>query len=111
MAKIRYVQPDGSAQQFDCFEGLTVMQLGVANLVDGIDALCGGMRQCDTCHVYIDREWTATVGPPGPEEQDMLDALAGSIEVRSSSRLSCQIHIDESLDGLTVEVPADQPGV
>ena len=111
MAKIHYVQPDGSRRGFDCFEGMTVMQLGVANLVDGIEALCGGMRQCGTCHVFVDAEWTERVGPPGSEEREMLDVLADLTEVRPTSRLSCQIHIDEGLDGLVVRVPSDQPGV
>jgi 2Fe-2S ferredoxin len=111
MAKVQYVQADGTTRSCDCFEGMTVMQLGVANLVEGIDALCGGMRQCGTCHVYVDHAWFARVGPAGPEEQEMLGALAEAIEVRATSRLSCQIHIDESLDGLLVEVPASQPGV
>jgi len=41
----------------------------------------------------------------------MLDALATVGDVRATSRLSCQIHIDETLNGLIVHVPADQPGV
>jgi ferredoxin, 2Fe-2S len=41
----------------------------------------------------------------------MLEALAGSIEVRPTSRLSCQIQLGEELDGLAVHIPSDQPGV
>ena len=111
MAKICYVQPDGSRRTLDCFEGLTVMQLAVANLVDGIDALCGGMRQCGTCHIFVDPDWHMMAGDPGPEERAMLDALATVGDARATSRLSCQIHIDETLNGLIVHVPADQPGV
>jgi 2Fe-2S ferredoxin len=33
------------------------------------------------------------------------------VEVRPTSRLSCQIQLSEALDGLVVEIPADQPGV
>lgn len=111
MAKINYVQPDGRSQTLTCFEGLSVMHLAVANLVDGIDALCGGMRQCGTCHVYVAPEWFDQLGPAGPEEQEMLDTLAEVGDVRPTSRLSCQIPIDERLDGLTVHIPTSQPGV
>jgi len=41
----------------------------------------------------------------------MLDALADFIDVRPTSRLSCQIHITEELDGLRVHIPKEQPGI
>lgn len=110
MAKVTYVQPDGSARTCVNFEGMTVMHLAIGNLVEGIDALCGGMRQCGTCHVWIAPEWSETVGPPGDDEAAMLEVLEG-VEVKPTSRLSCQIQLDEDLDGLVVEIPPDQPGV
>ena len=48
MAKVTYIQPDGTPRTCVNFEGMTVMHLAVGNLVDGIDALCGGVRQCGT---------------------------------------------------------------
>lgn len=111
MAKVTYIQPDGTPRTCVNFEGMTVMHLAVGNLVDGIDALCGGVMQCGTCHLYVDPAWTERVGPPGEGETEMLEALADNIEVRPTSRLSCQIHITEELDGLVVQVPSDQPGV
>jgi 2Fe-2S ferredoxin len=110
MAKVTYIQPDGSERTCVNFEGMTVMHLAIGNLVEGIDALCGGVRQCGTCHVWISPEWTEKVGPPGEDEAAMLEALEG-VEVKPTSRLSCQIELSEDLDGLVVEVPPDQPGV
>ena len=110
MARVTYIQPDGKPRICVNFEGMTVMHLAVGNLVDGIDALCGGVMQCGTCHCYIDDAWTEKVGGPGADEAVMLDALDG-VEVRSTSRLSCQIQLGEELDGLIVHVPKDQPGV
>lgn len=110
MATVTYIQPDGSERRCVNFEGMTVMHLAVGNLVDGIDALCGGVMQCGTCHCYIAPEWFDRVGPPSADEAEMLAALVG-VEVRPASRLSCQIQLSEALDGLVVEVPADQPGV
>ncbi|MFM9851462.1 MAG: 2Fe-2S iron-sulfur cluster-binding protein [Sphingomonadaceae bacterium] len=111
MAKVTYIQPDGAARTCVNFEGMTVMHLAVGNLVDGIDALCGGVMQCGTCHCYIDEAWSERVGGPGEDEALMLQALEGSVNVRPTSRLSCQIHLSEALDGLVVHVPSDQPGV
>jgi len=110
LARVTYVQPDGTQRTCVNFEGMTVMHLAVGNLVDGIDALCGGVMQCGTCHCYIAPEWTDRVGPPSEGETAMLEALDG-VEVRPTSRLSCQIQLSETLDGLVVEIPSDQPGV
>ena len=83
MAIVTYIQPDGTSRKCVNFEGMTVMHLAVGNLVDGIDALCGGVRQCGTCHCYIAEEWWDKVGPPGDDEAAMLEALevyrAGSL--------------------------------
>jgi 2Fe-2S ferredoxin len=38
-------------------------------------------------------------------EEDMLDFAS---DVRPTSRLSCQIRVKETLDGLTVTTPAKQ---
>lgn len=110
MARVTYIQPDGSARTCVNFEGMTVMHLAVGNLVDGIDALCGGVMQCGTCHCWIDEAWSGKVGGPSEGEAAMLDALEG-VEVRPTSRLTCQIQLSEALDGLVVHVPPDQPGV
>ena len=110
MAKVTYIQPDGNSRTCVNFEGMTVMHLAVGNLVDGIDALCGGVMQCGTCHCYIAPEWSERVGRASVDEQAMLEALEG-VEVRPTSRLSCQIQLSEELNGLVVVVPSGQPGV
>ncbi|WP_109796494.1 MULTISPECIES: 2Fe-2S iron-sulfur cluster-binding protein [Novosphingobium] len=110
MAKVTFVQPDGSQRTCVNFEGMTLMQLAVGNLVDGIDALCGGMMQCATCHCYIDPEWIGRTGTAPGDERAMLEAIEG-VEIRPNSRLSCQVQLGEELDGLVVHIPPDQPGV
>ncbi len=109
MAKVTFVQPDGTSRSCVNFEGMTLMQLAVGNLVDGIDALCGGMMQCATCHCYIDPGWLDQTGVARPDERDMLEAIEG-VEIRPNSRLSCQVQLGEELDGLVVHIPAEQPG-
>lgn len=79
----------------------TLMEAAVEHGVEGIDADCGGVGSCATCHVRVAREWLARVGPPGEAERDTLDFQDGADE---RSRLSCQIELTEALDGLVVEV-------
>lgn len=110
MAKVTFIQPDGTPRECVNFEGMTLMQLAVANLVDGIDALCGGMMQCATCHCWIDPEWIGITGMAGEDERTMLESIEG-VEIRPESRLSCQIQLGEELNGLVVRIPPDQPGI
>ncbi len=72
-----------------------------------IKAECGGACACATCHVYVDPAWLGRLRPPTAEETDRLD---DAFEVHDNSRLSCQIILDEKLDGLKVALaPGSEP--
>jgi 2Fe-2S ferredoxin len=105
MAKITFIQSDGTSQIVDAEVGLTVMEAAKKALVPGIEAECGGACACATCHVYVDDAWMEKVGKPSEMEEDMLDF---AFEVKEQSRLSCQIKVTEALDGLIVRVPEKQ---
>jgi ferredoxin, 2Fe-2S len=79
--------------------GLSVMQSIRDAGVEDMLALCGGVRSCATCHVFVDAEWVAAVGTPDPDETDLLDT---STHRQANSRLSCQIVVRAELDGLRV---------
>ena len=57
MAKITYIELNGTEHVVDVKPGLTVMEGAVKNNVPGIDADCGGACACATCHVYVDEAW------------------------------------------------------
>lgn len=105
MTKITIVAFDGTRFDLDAANGSTVMENAVRNSVPGIEAECGGACACATCHVYVDDAWSERVGPPSPMEEDMLDF---AYEVKPTSRLSCQIKMTDTLDGLVVNVPERQ---
>lgn len=107
LAKVIYIDSAGREYVVDAAAGDTVMATAVKNGVPGISAECGGNRSCATCHVWVAEEFAAAVGPPGDMEEDLLDM--GVSERRDTSRLSCQIHVTADLDGLTVEIPPEQP--
>ena len=107
MPEVTYVQFDGARQMVDVPLGENVMRGAIYNGIEGIVGECGGAPSCATCHCYIDEAWTAQVGPPVSDaEADLLEAAA--CEVRSSSRLSCQIDMNEALAGLVVHLPEAQ---
>jgi 2Fe-2S ferredoxin len=105
MARITYIQHDGTQHVVEAEPGMTVMEAAVKHSIPGIAAECGGACACATCHVYVDEAWREATGNPEQMEEDMLDF---AFEVRPNSRLSCQIKVVSALDGLVVTTPAKQ---
>ena len=105
MAKITYIEFDGTEHVVDVPSGLSVMEGAIDNNLPGIEAECGGMCSCATCHVYVDPAWTDATGSPGDIEQGMLDS---ALDLQDESRLSCQINVGDELDGLIVRMPVLQ---
>ncbi len=69
-----------------------------------LEGTCEGQMACSTCHVIVAADWFERLGEASEEEEDMLDLAAG---VRRTSRLSCQITLEDGLDGLEVEIPPE----
>ena len=105
MPKITYIEKNGKEHTIDVPNGLTVMEGAVQNNVPGIDADCGGSMACATCHVYVKEDWFNKVPKKEEGEEDMIDM---AFEPNKFSRLSCQITVTNSLDGLIVELPTKQ---
>lgn len=105
MALIFYVRHDGAQFEADVPGGNTVMEGAVNNGIDGILAECGGALSCATCHVYVDEAWVDKVEPASAMEVDMLEVVN---EPKANSRLSCQIHVNDALEGLIVHLPESQ---
>ncbi len=69
-----------------------------------LEGTCEGQMACSTCHVIIDADWFERLKRASEDEEDMLDLAA---HVTRYSRLSCQILLDDSHDGLTVRIPPE----
>ena len=106
MTRIIYRTEAGAETALDVEDGDSVMFAAVQNGLVGITGECGGVLSCATCHVYVAPEWIDKVGVAELDEDDMLEVAAA--ERRSSSRLGCQIIVTPELDGLVVEIPAEQ---
>jgi len=105
MAKITYIEFNGTEHTVEVKTGLSVMEGAVRNNVPGIDADCGGACACATCHVYVDENFHDVTGRPSAMEESMLD-FAENVE--PNSRLACQIRVADDLDGLIVHLPENQ---
>ena len=105
MPRVTFIAHDGTRHPVDIAAGESLMRAAVDNGVPGIDADCGGMCACATCHVFVEPEWVARLAAPSQQEEEMLNFTA---ERRETSRLACQIPVVDALDGLTVMMPEGQ---
>ena len=88
----------------------TDMNMNIMELVrayelapEGTIGICGGMAMCASCQCYIVNDVAL------PEMSDDEEAmLADAYHVKDNSRLGCQIHISEELEGLELEIAPEQ---
>ena len=102
MPSITYIQQDGVAVSADALPLMTLMETALMGGVDGIIGTCGGICSCATCHVWIDPAWADRLETPNAEEAEMIEGL---VHRQPTSRLGCQVALNEALDGLIVRVP------
>lgn len=105
MPRVTFITYAGDRYDVDAREGGSVMEAARDNGIAGIDADCGGMCACATCHVFVAPEWFDRLEERSEMEEDLL-GLADN--ARTTSRLACQIRLDPALDGLTVQLPQAQ---
>jgi len=104
--KVKFIAHDGAETEIEVAEGESMMRAAVLNNIDGVIGECGGSMMCATCHCYVDDAWAGLTGSQNEGEPDLLDCAAS--EVKSTSRLSCQIKMRPELDGLVIHLPEAQ---
>ena len=98
--KIRVIDRDGNKHELEGDSNSTLMEILRDADLD-IEAACGGCCACATCHVYINDQWLEKISPKDDDEESMLDQ---AFDVKKNSRLSCQINLNDDLDGLKLEL-------
>jgi 2Fe-2S ferredoxin len=105
MPRLIFVEPDGTQHSIEADNGLTVMETAVKHGIKGILGECGGTCSCSTCHCYVAAEWIGRLPLKSENEADLLDF---AWEPKETSRLSCQITVTDEIDGLVLQIPAQQ---
>lgn len=98
--KVFVTDPDGKQHELEAIEGWSLMEI-IKDYGLPLKAECGGALSCATCHVYVDDDWLPKLYPKRDDEEDMLDE---AMDVQENSRLSCQILMNDDLDGLRVTI-------
>lgn len=103
MIRVSFVSHDGTTRIASAKAGDRLLEVA-QNDGQPLEGTCEGQMACSTCHVIVAAEWFERLEPAREEEEDMLDLAAGATR---TSRLACQIVLTETLDGLTVRIPAE----
>ncbi len=102
--KILLTDREGGTHDVDGETGMKLME-AIRDIDNSVEAICGGLCSCATCHVYVDDAWLAKLRPIDDDEEELLDSLEGR---RDNSRLSCQIELVAELDGIAVTVGPEE---
>ena len=105
MINVTFIEHDGTKHKVSAKAGQSVMQAATFNQVPGITADCGGACACATCHAYVTAEWVNSFPEKTEIETDLLEC---ALDVRESSRLSCQLGLTDAADGIVIELPESQ---
>ena len=101
MPKIIFQHNDKEILINEKSNNLTILEIAQNNGID-IEGACEGSLACSTCHIIVEKEFFEKLPEPSEEEEDMLDLAWG---LTHTSRLGCQIIINDGLDGMKVKVP------
>lgn len=101
MAKITF-KFNGGEKTVDAPNGISILEVAHKNDVP-LEGACEGSLACSTCHIIVEDDTRYSALPTAKEEEeDMLDLAFG---LTQTSRLGCQIMVNDSLDGLVVRIP------
>lgn len=101
MSHMTFIDRDGMRREVEAKNGLSVLEIAHENDID-LEGACEGSLACATCHVIVDPAWAPKLAAPTDDEEDMLDLAYG---LEKTSRLGCQIVMNDELDGLVVQIP------
>ncbi|MEL6675717.1 MAG: 2Fe-2S iron-sulfur cluster-binding protein [Bacteroidota bacterium] len=104
MIHIQVTDTDGSVHQLELKENPSsnlMEELTRARL--DVPAICGGMAGCGTCHIEIVKG-ADQLDEMEEDEDFMIESLDNKVD---GSRLSCQLPLTKSLDGLEIKVLGD----
>jgi ferredoxin len=103
MIKVRFHKADGTLdKEVDAKPGMRLLDIAWA-AKQPLEGACEGVMACSTCHVIVDKADFAKLPPASDEEEDLLDLAAHAAR---TSRLACQIILDEKMGSLSVRIPA-----
>lgn len=103
LVNVSFITAEGAKVSAEAAPGTRLLEVAQGAGMP-LEGTCEGQMACSTCHVIVAAEWFDKLSPASDDEEDMLDLAA---DVARTSRLSCQIVLDQGLDGLEVRIPGE----
>ena len=105
--KINITDRNGTSHEIDAPTDMNMNLMEVVRAYElapeGTIGICGGMAMCASCQCYVLSDHDL------PEKSDDEEAmLSEAFNVRHNSRLGCQLHISEAMDGLEVKLAPEE---
>ncbi len=104
MVKVVVTDRDGVSHEVEAETDAPLMY-SLRDLDHGVEAICGGVCSCATCHVFVDDAWVTQLPAREQDEEELLEELE---HFRPNSRLSCQIEVGPELDGLKLTIAPEE---
>ena len=105
MVTIHVTNRAGQKHTVESAAGSTLMEALRDHNMD-VEAICGGCCSCATCHVFVDDAWMAKLSPRSADEQELVQETESYRP--ANSRLSCQITLDNALNGISLTVAPEE---
>jgi len=105
MGKIVVTDRAGDTHEIDVAAGDNLFE-PLRELDAGIEALCGGMCSCATCHIFVQPKWAEKLQPAQDDELELLEET--ETYRKDESRLSCQIEFSDELDGMSFTIAPEE---
>ena len=102
MITVYFIRNGKERIKVDVEPGFTLMEAAKKADIPEIPADCGGCCACGTCHVHV-----KTLDKIEPADYNSLETELLEVEDdydRMTSRLSCQIQLNDKHNGLEVEL-------
>jgi ferredoxin len=100
MIKVTVIDREGASHELDAPTDMNMNMMELCKSYElPVEGTCGGMAMCASCHMYI--ESSHELPEMGEDEENMLDQ---AFFVERNSRLGCQLHLADDMDGLVVRL-------
>lgn len=105
MVKFTVIDRDGSQQELDAPDDMNLSLMETLKAFEyNIQATCGGMALCATCHVKF-KEGIEKLPERNDAEIEMLDTL---FDADDTSRLACQLRVDDTLENSVFQICGEE---
>lgn len=98
--KLTVIDREGFAHELEAPTDMGLNMMEVCKSYElPVEGTCGGMAMCASCHMYVESDHV--LPEASDDEEDMLDQ---AFHVESNSRLGCQLHLADNMEGLVVRL-------